>query len=311
MRIVLAAAVVAATVTAHAARAQSSAIVLQLPASARGAAMGNAQAAAVEGDAALFYNPAQLAADRRRMSAGFSMQRYIEGSNTAALSAAADVGVGRAAIGLQALDFGSEPELVPDPDFGGERGMETGADVGAREIVATAGYAIRVGAVTSGVGVKIINQQVADLGGSTGALDIGVAVKTLAGTIAGVMQNSGGTMRVGQTSARLPLVYRGGFETVPVAIGSVRLTAAAELSRYRDAELAWSSGAEISLPTARGVTASARTGLRARHHDGAGSRFTFGGGLAMSRLAVDYAYQTVEGLEMATHRIGVRWWRKN
>jgi hypothetical protein len=291
------------------ATAQSSGIVLQLPASARAAALGNAYVASPDGDASLFYNPALLAADARRISASFSVQRYVEGSNAGALSVATGVGFGRAAIGLQMLDFGSENEIVPDPDYGGERGMETGRSVGARELAATAAYAIRIARFHGGVAVKLINQQVADLTGSTGALDIGGAVTVRGGTLAIVMQNSGGVVRVGQTTAPLPLAYRGGFESRAVALGRARLSGVAELSKFRDGDLAWAAGSELWMRTSRGLQVSGRAGWRAKHYGGAGLPLTLGGGISGSRLALDYAYHTVEGLEIGTHRVGVRWGR--
>jgi len=37
------------------------------------------------------------------------------------------------------------------------------------------------------------------------------------------------------------------------------------------------------------------------------SRFTFGGGVVMGRLRVDYAFQAYQALGGGTHRVGGRW----
>ena len=37
------------------------------------------------------------------------------------------------------------------------------------------------------------------------------------------------------------------------------------------------------------------------------SRFTFGGGVVLGRLALDYAFQAYDVLGGGTHRVGLRW----
>ena len=72
---------------------RTGAIVLELPASARALALGGAYVAAGADDAALFYNPSQLATLEGR-AASMSVQPYIEGSTLGALSAAFQLGPG-------------------------------------------------------------------------------------------------------------------------------------------------------------------------------------------------------------------------
>ena len=125
----LVAGVVPAAALAQAQGGASAAIILELPASPRAMALGGA-GTSLEGDAAIFYNPAQLAAVQH-VAASLSAQRYIFSSTLGAFSAAARIGPGTAAIGVQALEYGSEDEVVPDENFGGERGRLTGATVDA------------------------------------------------------------------------------------------------------------------------------------------------------------------------------------
>ena len=303
----------AGTVTvlaASAAGAQSTGIVLQLPASARAAALGNAYVAAGQDDAMIFYNPAQLEpGDRRRWAAGASVQRYAGESHAAALSTARRVGPGHFGVGLQMLDYGSIPEVVADPDYGGERGRETGARISARDFALSIGYGMQVAPFRVGATAKVVQQQVANLSDATAALDIGIATGSPLGLFAFAMQNSGGLLSVGSTTASLPLLYRIGFQLFPMPIGRTTLVNLFEWSRDREGSYVFSGGSELQMP-AGGYRLAARIGLRARRDEGsAGSRVTFGGGLASRGLALDYGYQTIEGINLGTHRVGVRWWR--
>lgn len=302
---------VAGLLLSRPAAGQSSIIVLQLPASARAAALGNAYSANGQDDAAIFYNPAQLAAapgDGR--SAGASVQRYVAESNVAALSGALRLGPGRIGVGLQLLDYGSEPEIVPDPDFGGERGRETGNRISATDVVASLGYGASIGRVRAGMTAKLIRQQLASLSDATGALDAGVSLDVAGGTLAAVMQNSGGLLTLGSTTTALPLVYRGSVAFPAILFGPFRMIEILELSRQRGGDAVPSGGAEVAMRARDGVELAGRFGLAPRREAASrGSRLTLGGGVSTRRFAIDYGYQTVEGLELGTHRVGVRWWK--
>ena len=298
-------------VAANRAAAQSAGIVLQLPASARAAALGNAYSASGRDDAVIFYNPAQLAvAVGAGRSASASVQRYVAESNVAALSGAMRIGPGRVGLGLQLLDYGSEPEIVPDPTYGGERGAETGSRYSATDFVASVGYGVSLGRLRGGVTGKLIRQQLAGLSGSTGALDVGVALDVAGGTVAAVMQNSGGILTLGSSAMSLPLVYRGSASLPPIALGRARMIEMVELSQQRGGDLVPSAGAEIGMRAGDGVELAARVGLAPRRDaESSTSRITLGGGISTGRFALDYGYQTVEGLGLGTHRIGFRWWK--
>src|SRR5688572_32527262 len=81
---------------------RTGAIVLELPASARALALGGAYVTAGADDAALFYNPSQLATVEGR-AASMSVQPYIEGSTLGAASAAFRLGPGTVGVGVQVL----------------------------------------------------------------------------------------------------------------------------------------------------------------------------------------------------------------
>jgi len=59
--------------------------------------------------------------------------------------------------------------------------------------------------------------------------------------------------------------------------------------------------------TVSGVGLIARLGYATRPAVTDESRFTFGGGVVLGRLALDYAFQAYDVLGGGTHRVGLRW----
>ncbi|HMG19291.1 MAG TPA: hypothetical protein VK573_11240, partial [Gemmatimonadales bacterium] len=101
-------------------------VVAVLPGTTRSAGLGGAGAALVGDAGAIFANPAAIATIRHLSIEG-SYEPYLAG--TAVSTAAVALRVGRVTwgFGAQTLDYGTEPEIVPDPATGGRRGMATGA----------------------------------------------------------------------------------------------------------------------------------------------------------------------------------------
>src|SRR2546428_12734773 len=97
-----------------------------LPGSTRSAGLGGARAA-LDGDAgAMFANPAGIATIRHLSLEG-SYEPYLAGSAVSTAALALRVRRWTWGFGAQALDYGSEPESVPDPATGGRRGLPTRA----------------------------------------------------------------------------------------------------------------------------------------------------------------------------------------
>ncbi len=130
---------------------RDAAIVLELPASARALGVGDAYGAFGVDESSIFYNPAQLAGVKR-MAAGGSVQRYLASSTLASFAMAVPLRAGTFAIGVQALDYGSEAELVTDPVTGS--GVPTGVSVSASDVVVSSAYAARVTSWSAGVTAK-------------------------------------------------------------------------------------------------------------------------------------------------------------
>lgn len=310
-------AVLALTVLTPAAlRAQggaSAATVLELPSSARAMALGDAYTAITGDDAVLFYNPAGLAA-ATGTSASFSVQRHVAASTLAAGSVALQLGPGTLGIGVQALDYGSEPEIVPDPEFGGERGIETGAQVGAQDVVLSLGYAASFGSALGGTGVgfaaKYVRQQVAGESGGAPAFDAGVSHRVSDRlSIGAAVQHVGGDLTLAGASAPLPRTIRFGAALQLPTIGALALQATAEGVKPREGSVLPSAGLEATWRAANGVQVAARVGGAGKPEEAAGSAVSFGAGIAARTLALDYAYRGYEVVGGGVHRVGVRWHR--
>ena len=287
----------------------SAAIVLELPASTRAMALGGAYGAVGSDDAVLFYNPAGLATVER-MSAGLSVQRHLASSTLAAASGAAHVGPGTLGLGLQVLDYGSEPEIVPDPAYGGERGIATGNDVSAQDLVATVGYGLARGRLRAGLGAKLVRQRIAGASGSAPAFDIGGAMDLPYGaTLSAALQNVGGDLAIAGTSAPLPKHLRLGAAMPIRGLMPVDLFVTGQLVQPREGRALPAGGIEAQWRSTNGLQLAARAGAASRPEDSAASMLTFGAGLASRHLGLDYAYQGYDLVGGGVHRLGVRWQR--
>lgn len=306
-----AAAFTAATLGMTAASAQApNAPVLELSTSARALALGDAYAAAGADDAVLFYNPAQLAsAGPAAIRVSGSVQPYAAGAKLAAIVAGRTFAGGRLAAGLRLLDYGDDAELVPDPDFGGDRGSPTGRKVGASEYAIGVGYGMGLGYVNAGVALSAFRQNVADLSGGAFMLDAGLSADFAGGTVALALQNLGGDVVVGSASGPLPQRMRIGLALPTLRLASVRIGSMVEAVTLRGADARVSGGVELAW-RGRGVTAALRGGLMARRdEESTGAITTAGLGLAVGHWTLDWAAHPAETFGGTTHRIGIGWAR--
>ena len=295
----------------HDARAQggqSSAIILELPASPRAMALGGASVA-LDGDASVFYNPAQLATVGR-VAAGLSVQRYILSSTLGAVSAGARFGPGTIALGAQILQYASEPEVVPDPDFGGERGEETGNTIDAGDLAVTVGYAVASGRWRFGGAGKFIRQRIVEESGTAFGVDLGVAVSVWRGaTLGASVQNLGTSLETGTTDGDLPRIIRVGGAVPFTLTEGVTLLATGDVIVPRVGDVTPGGGVELAWRATPGVSIAGRLGGALVPGDDDGSPLTAGAAVMGRSLALDYAFRSFDAVGGATHRIGVRWWR--
>lgn len=281
-------------------------VLLELPASTRALALGNAYVAVGGDESALFYNPAQLATVPG-ISATLSVEQYLGASTLGALSAGVPVGFGSLAVGLQVLDYGSSEVVLPDPGDGS--GLPTGATVTAGDYAISLGYGVRLGALRVGAAGKYISQRLASQTGSASAVDAGAALDVWRGaTVAVALQNVGRDLEIAGSRGPLPRTVRVGA-AIPVRVAKVvDVLGTVELSRVRAGSFTPAAGVEASWSSDGGLVLLGRAGVYAPPDRSAASPFTFGGGVRTGHIALDYAYQGYEALG-ATHRFGVRWWR--
>ena len=279
-------------------------IVAALPGTTRSAGLGGAGAALVGDAGAVFANPAGIATIHH-LSVEGSYEPYLAGSAVSSAALALRVGRVTWGFGAQTLDYGTEPEIVPDPATGGRRGMATGAAFHPYEALAVSSVVYRRGLIAFGVSAKYDRQQIGDMVSDAWAGDAGMAIAIFDIAAFGVsVQNIGGDLGAG---ARLPRRTRAGITlnyTDPQ--GAYRLLTTLEAQWTEDRAAVLIQGVEGGLVTG-GVGLVGRLGYATRAAVTDASRFTFGAGVLLGRLQMDYAFQGYQALGGGTHRVGVRW----
>lgn len=278
-------------------------ILTALSGSTRAAAMGGAGAAIVGDAGAVFANPAGIATIRHLGLEG-SYEPYLEGTAISTAAMALRVSRFTWGVGAQALDYGTEAEIVPDPATGGRRGMPTGASFHPYEALAVTSLVYRRGFAALGVTGKYNRQQIGAEMSDAWAGDIGVAVAVFDIMAFGVsVQNLGGDLGAG---ALLPRRTRAGLTlnyTDPQ--GTYRLLTTLEGQWTKDQSAVLIQGLEAGV-VASGVGIVGRVGFSTRPAITDASPWTFGGGVVLGRLAMDYAFRSHD-LMGGTHRVGLRW----
>jgi hypothetical protein len=279
-------------------------IVTALPGSTRSAGLGGAGVALVGDAGAVFANPAGIATIRHLSIEG-SYEPYLAGTAVSAAALALRVGRVTWGFGAVALDYGTEPEIVPDPATGGRRGMATGATFHPYEALAVSSLVVRRGFIAWGVSAKYDRQQIGSAVSDAWAGDAGMAIAIFDIAAFGVsVQNLGGDLGAG---ARLPRRTRAGFTfNYADPQGAFRLLTTLEALWTRDRAAVLIQGVEGGLVTG-GVGLVGRVGYATRAAVTDASRFTFGGGVVLGHLQMDYAFQGYQALGGGTHRVGLRW----
>src|SRR5712691_1722701 len=121
-----------------------------LPGSTRSAGLGGAGVALVGDAGAVFANPAGLAPIRHLALEG-SYEPYLAGTSVTTAAFGMRLGHFTSGVGAQALDYGSEPVIVPDPASGGRRCIATGATFTAADLLGVAAIVYRHGLIAVGV----------------------------------------------------------------------------------------------------------------------------------------------------------------
>lgn len=286
------------------------AILLTLPSSARGLALGDGWGAVADDESALFYNPAQLARVRG-VSIGGSLQNYIASTTLGAFAVAVPLKHGTLAAGLQLLDYGSADEVVPVDGSNGQVGAPTGSTITAEDMAFTLGYGIAFGRrheLRFGAAMEYARQEVASYSGGAIAGDVGAAYTFASGwDMSAALQHAGSSLTLAAVTAPLPLTWRFAVAAPAIGAGAFTVRPMAEARQVSGAEVTGVLGSEgIWRTGTAGTMLSLRAGYAFRSSSDARQPFTAGGGITLGRLEVDYAYEGFDLIGGATSRVGVR-----
>jgi hypothetical protein len=278
-------------------------LVLRLPASTRGLAMGNI-AVASGNDDVIFYNPAQLAVAR---AASLSVQRFSEGATAGALSAAMAFNTGGIGIGAQWVSFDAAASTPFSPSNLTQRGGVPAASAAASLGFAQAFKGVRIGGAAKVAQEIAAAERSVTVLGDVGAgkdfknfINVGLAVRNLGAsntTPAGVSVPPPTRATLGVQASR------------PIANLSstlspfIDIAGAAEVSVLRDGWVKPAAGLELVYNWIEGYSVILRGGIRRPE---LGERpTTMGAGFVADRVRIEYALEPREGGSVS-HRFGIR-----
>jgi hypothetical protein len=283
--------------------------VLQFVAGSRASAFSGAYVGA-DGDAeSLFYNPAGIAS--LRYGAALSYETYVEQIALGSFGGVARVGNVSVGLGAIFLDGGEVVEVLPDPEFGGNRGIATDRTFSASEIAARLSAAMPVGdRLRIGASAGMVSSSLADQSRSAPVFDIGAQYLFSFATVGAALRNIGGALSGDDIAdADLPMEARVGAAFQRALPDGLSLTVHTDLvARLAEHTGGIIIGAEGGWQTSeqRPIGAVARVGYSAAEGEGGLGALRFGAGLAMTSLALDYTYQNLEFFG-SVHRFGLRW----
>jgi hypothetical protein len=275
-------------------------LALQLPASARAAALGNAFPLASADADVLFYHPAQLTGARGLAG---TLAAYGSSSLLLTVAAAAEWWGGGLGIGIQATSYGAF--TLDEGAYGrGEAGLGEAGPLATSELVGSAGYGRAFFGFRVGLVGKIAEERVAGERDVTVAADIGVARALGSVTLALSAQNVGRDPELDSLDARLPQTFTLAAATPGRPTGPFDIALAASLSRWEDGTFVPAGGAEIAWWPVPGRTISARIGAR-WVEDSDIFPLTLGAGFTGDRVSIDYAFADHDHGD-PVHRVGIR-----
>ncbi len=287
----------------------SAAAILELPGSTRQAAFEGAYAAVVGDAGSVFVNPAGLA-PIHRVSFGVSYERNPLGTTLSSAAAAVRIGHFDLGVGAMYLDLGGDSEIVPDPAFGGDRGLATGQTISAYDALAVGALAYRFGMFSVGGSAKFVQQSLG--GGSTTSSgftgDVGVAMALFDILAFGYsIQNVAGSISgAGSAPRPLPRTTRFGV-TINIVDpqGTERLMLTTDLIAPPGRDSYWALGFEGGVVSS-GVGFLGRAGIAAGRAPGDQRPFSVGAEIRLRTLRLEYAWQGFDALGAGAHRFGLR-----
>lgn len=281
-------------------------------ASTRALAMGDANIASADDDV-IFYGPAQLAVARGTSA---SVERYSDQLVGGTMSSTARIASGGIGIGAQIVDGRNDAScqiasLGPTGTF-----VLSPAPRMVTEMQAIVGIAQTFRKLHLGVAARYAGDQAGDERTSRVMLEAGVSRSMTVGdfiplNVAVAVQNIGtsasDTLRL-QTPLRAALGFASGGPVGPIdlaALGEVAVERNGTLSPFGHGRVIAGLGTEIGYEWLDGYSIAVRLGERVPPTRTDLRHFTFGAGLTLDRVSIDYAAEDQVGFRIA-HRIGVR-----
>jgi hypothetical protein len=305
---------VPALIALSAGRLSAQCLPLRLPigASTRGIAMADANTTGRDDDV-IFYGPAQLAVARGTSA---SVERYSDRLVGGAMSTVSRIASGGIGIGAQIIEGRNEAQcnlvsLGPSGSF-----VFSPAPRNVSRMLAVIGAAQTFKKFRFGASAKYAGVQAGDERASRVMFDAGVSRDmSLADfvplTIAVAVQNIG-TSAADTVQLNTPLRAALGLASGG-PVGPFDLALAAQvaverndtLSFFKKGRLIEGLGVEVGYTWLDGYNFALRVGERAPPTRTDIGHFTFGAGLTLDRVSIDYAGEGEVGSRLA-HRIGIR-----
>jgi hypothetical protein len=279
--------------------------VLQFLPGSRAAALSGAYTA-ISGDAdALFYNPAGIGSLRR--AGTLSYEAYVSDVAYGSLGVATRIAALTVGASVAFLNAGDIREVIPDPNYGGNTGIETGETVSASEsaLRLVAGLPLLDGRLRAGAALGFVATALAEQRQQAPIADLGAQYDLGAVTL-GMMLRNLGTGLSGDAEDELPTELRIGAATQLIGGRSGVANISAELvHRASEGSTTFAAGFEAGLrPTdARPFALLARVGIDAEAEQL--SNLRAGASIGFREFAFDYTYQQLDFFG-AVHRFGLR-----
>ncbi len=276
--------------------------VLQLPASTRAMALGDAYMMNARHADALFYHPALL---NSASGFGLDIQRWGTKSSSTTVSAAQQWWGGGIGVGLQTLQYGA-PGTGADAAPGGQDHLFTLGATAVSERVATVGVARELFGIDVGFATKLVEQRVGTARDAGLLFDLGVATEVGPVTAGLTYRNAGEDLSPGGLDIARPDGLTLGVGAYGQELGILDIGVTGALTYVGD-ETIPSGGLEVGYWPIRGRTFVARIGAR-RVPEGDAGLVSLGFAYWGDDITLEWAFQPVdvEGAS-GTHRFGVRW----
>jgi hypothetical protein len=290
-------------------------LILELPASTRALALGNAFHLSSRDPAAIFYHPGRLARVQGFMA---SLQRFQENGTLLGLSAGMEWFGGGVAIGLRQLSYETpaQPEewdsalgslSRPRYSFPLDEGrLREEGSVAVSETVLSLGYGKALTGLQAGVVGKLVEKRRGPAKAGTAAVDLGLATTTGPVTLGLSVQDLGPDTRLGGEDIALPTRFILGASTETAQVGPLDVSGTTALTYRVDGDLDPSLGVEVAYWPVVGRTFIGRIGYRHRSARFSARPLTFGGAFYGDDIVLEYAYLGFEEGAPA-HQFGVGW----